>query len=79
MSSAKYTNAKKEIAASKEPDPLKPGIEQNSADSPIRWGEDAALHRGTGRMPRFGTVFAGQSVGIEEIHNDIWLVSYDDG
>jgi putative transposase len=26
----------------------------------------------------FGTVFAGQAVGIKEVHDDIWLVSFMD-
>jgi putative transposase len=29
----------------------------------------------TANKINFGTVFAGQAVGIKEVHDDIWLVS----
>lgn len=32
--------------------------------------------RPTGHIVNFSTVFAGQAVGIKEVHDDIWLVSF---
>lgn len=40
---------------------------------PIR----AAISLGHKKV-NFSTVFAGQAVGIKEVHDDIWLVSFRD-
>jgi len=42
------------------------------------WSRVAAASVWARKKINFSTVFAGQAVGIKEVHDDIWLVSFMD-
>jgi hypothetical protein len=42
------------------------------------WSHAAAALVSAAKKINFSTVFAGQAVGVKEVHDDIWLLSFMD-
>jgi putative transposase len=58
---------------------LYPGLPDTRLSTPTEpsWSPAAFASVGQEKI-NFSTVFAGQAVGIREVHDDIWLVSFMD-